>query len=60
MKKAENVKTEEKQTEQEVVDELFFISEVKMKEADIESVELELESEEDSEEAKTQEGGTEA
>ena len=49
------------------MDELFFISEVKMKEADIEIVELELEpedgSEKEAEEAdgaeETQEGGTE-
>lgn len=48
----------------EVVDELFFVSEVKMKEADIEIVELELESEDGSEEEagkaeEIQEGGTE-
>ncbi|MBR4983607.1 MAG: electron transport complex subunit RsxE [Lachnospiraceae bacterium] len=67
VKKAEPVKTEENQKEAEVVDELFFISEVKMKEADIEIVELELEpedgSEKEAEEAdgaeETQEGGTE-
>ena len=61
------MKKEEK-TKPEVVDELFFISEVKMKEADIEIVELELESEEESadkenvevsEDVKAQEGGTE-
>ena len=65
--KTETVKKEEK-TKPEVVDELFFISEVKMKEADIEIVELELESEEESadkenvevsEDVKAQEGGTE-
>lgn len=67
--KTESAKREEKQTETRVVDELFFISEVKMKEADIEIVELELESEEDgseeavvaeSDESKTEEGGTES
>ena len=67
VKKAEPVKTEENQKEAEVVDELFFISEVKMKEADIEIVELELEPEDGSEKEveeadgaeETQEGGTE-
>ena len=61
--KAEIVKKAEAE-ETEVVDELFFISEVKMKEADIEIVELELEPEGDSEEEtaateETKEGGTE-
>lgn len=56
---------EEKAVETEVVDELFFISEVKMKEADIEIVELELETEEEFEEEtvateETKEGGAEA
>ena len=61
--KAEIVKKAEAE-ETEVVDELFFISEVKMKEADIEIVELELEPEDGSEEEagkaeEIQEGGTE-
>ena len=55
--KTEAVKTEDKA---EVVDELFFISEVKMKEADIEIRDLEQEVEEDSsEDEKVQEGGAE-
>ena len=65
-KAVENVIT---QKETRVVDELFFISEVKMKEADIEVVDLEQELEEDSEEnsnenvaeeEQPQEGGAEA
>ena len=38
-----------KRTQEEVVDELFFISEVKMKEADIEVVDLEQDNEETAE-----------
>ena len=78
MEKAENVRTEENAKnvktegkEAKVVDELFFISEVKMKEADIEIIDLEQDLEEDSsegkikendvsEDEKAQEGGTEA
>ena len=59
-----------KRTQEEVVDELFFISEVKMKEADIEVVDLEQDNEETAEDKdvdavaentkveETQEGGT--
>lgn len=68
MEKAENVRTEENAKnvktegkEAEVVDELFFISEVKMKEADIEIIDLEHDLEEDkvNEDEKVQEGGAE-
>ncbi len=67
--KSEEIKEAKEKASKEVVDELFFISEVKMKEADIEVVDLEQEKEEvaetaeaveeTTEEGETQEGGTE-